>query len=266
MFPAVVALYGLSSGAYLAYFYSARGLALARWAARGAWILQSASLLKLLVATGHPPFYTLPGAIVFFTWVVALHVLLVDGFLGFWAAGVFVIPLLFLALGYASFIPSEPALHADWLRGHWLLLHVVLALASYSTFAVAFAAAVMYLLQERQLHGKVWGLIYRRLPSLEELDRLSYRSVVLGFPLLTLAILSGAIWARHVWGQYWNWHEPKEVWALITWAIYGAYLWIRSRAGWGGRKAACLAVTGFAAALYNFLIVSLYLAHIHAFG
>jgi cytochrome c-type biogenesis protein CcsB len=266
MFTAVVALYGTSAGAYLAHFYASRGLALARWSARAAWLLQTAGLARLVAETGHPPFYALPGAIAFFTWIVALHFLLVEGFLGVEAAGVFVVPLLFLALGYAAVIPTDPGLHADWLRGHWLLLHVTVALAAYGTFAVAFAAGVMYLLQERQLQGKVWGLIYRRLPSLEELDRLCYRCVSAGFPLLTAAILSGAVGARHVWGQYWNWHEPKEVWALVTWAIYGAYLAIRSRVGWGGRRAAYLAVTGFATTLYNFLVVSLFLARSHAFG
>jgi ABC-type transport system involved in cytochrome c biogenesis permease subunit len=106
--------------------------------------------------------------------------------------------------------------------------------------------------QHDQVSNMKMGRLYNRLPSLEDLDRLGFRTVVLGFALLTASLIAGAIWARQEWGVNWVW-DPKAVWTTLSWLVYAAYLVVRSRAGWRGERAAWLAATGFAFSIMMFL-------------
>jgi ABC-type transport system involved in cytochrome c biogenesis permease subunit len=103
------------------------------------------------------------------------------------------------------------------------------------------------------LKGKKGHFLFRRLPSLETLDNLNYHSLAWGFPLLTLGILTGAIWAEYAWGQFWIW-EPRPVLSLLTWILYALLLHYRS-VGWRGRRAATLTIVCFAVLLVSFLSV-----------
>jgi len=123
----------------------------------------------------------------------------------------------------------------------------------------------MYLIQEHFLKSKQLGALYRKLPSLDTLDDINYRCLTLGFPLLTLAIISGAIWAETAWGAYWSW-DPKETWSLITWFVYAALLHGRLTIGWRGRRAAIFAVAGFFILLFTFLGVNLLLPGLHSYN
>ena len=123
----------------------------------------------------------------------------------------------------------------------------------------------MYLLQERELKKKRFGLFYTRLPSLEALDNLNNHCLAVGFPLLTLGIITGSIWAKQAWGTYWQW-DPKETWSLITWFIYAALVHARLTVGWRGRKAAWLSIVGFLAVLFTFLGVNLILGGLHSYA
>jgi cytochrome c-type biogenesis protein CcsB len=109
------------------------------------------------------------------------------------------------------------------------------------------------------------GAFYHRLPSLDLLDRVNYRSLTIGFPLLTLGIITGALWAENAWGSYWQW-DPKETWSLITWFIYAALVHARLTVGWRGRKAAWLSIVGFLAVLFTFLGVNLLLGGLHSYN
>ena len=120
----------------------------------------------------------------------------------------------------------------------------------------------MYLLQEHYLKRKILGAMFHRLPSLDTLDDINYRCLAVGFPLLTAAIISGAIWAKAVWGEYWSW-EPKQTWSLITWFVYAALLHGRLTTGWRGRRAAILAIAGFCVILFTYLGVNLLLPGHH---
>ena len=120
---------------------------------------------------------------------------------------------------------------------------------------MAFGAGIMYLLMERELKTKKMGAIFKRLPSLNVLDDINYRCLTIGFPLLTLGIITGSIWAQNAWGSYWSW-DPKETWSLITWFLYAALFHERMTVGWRGRRAAVLAILGFAAVLFTFLGVT----------
>ena len=122
----------------------------------------------------------------------------------------------------------------------------------------------MYLLQERELKKKRFGLFYTRLPSLEALDALNQHCLAIGFPLMTLGIITGSIWAKQAWGSYWQW-DPKETWSLITWFLYAALLHQRFTVGWRGRRAAIMAIIGFAAVLFTFWGVNFLLTGVHSY-
>ncbi len=111
------------------------------------------------------------------------------------------------------------------------------------------------------LREKVKGLF----PSDHALDDLNYRSIMVGFPLLTLGIVTGAAWANYAWGTYWSW-DPKETWSLITWFIYAAYLHARFTAGWRGKKAAVLAIVGFGAVIFTYIGVNFLLSGLHSYA
>jgi cytochrome c-type biogenesis protein CcsB len=132
---------------------------------------------------------------------------------------------------------------------------VVAIFAGEAAFALAAAAGAMYLLQERAIKGKQRGFFFRRLPSLDQLDAAGYNSIVIGFSLFTLALVTGFVYARAVWGRFWGW-DPKEVWSGITWLIYAVLLHQRLTVGWRGRRAALLAIAGFALVLFTFLGVN----------
>lgn len=104
----------------------------------------------------------------------------------------------------------------------------------------------------------------KRLPSLDVLDEVSYRGIAFGFPLLTIGIITGAIWADQAWGRWWGW-DPKETWSLITWLFYGAYLHTRLTMGWRGRHSAVLAVIGLVMVMITYLGVNLFLSGLHSY-
>ena len=105
----------------------------------------------------------------------------------------------------------------------------------------------------------------RMLPSADELDRLTYRTIAIAFPLLTLMIAAGAYWANRTWGSYWSW-DPKETWAAITWLVYAGYLHMRITRGWRGRRAAYFAILGFAVVMFTFFGVTYLLPGLHAYA
>jgi len=105
----------------------------------------------------------------------------------------------------------------------------------------------------------------RMLPSADDLDRITYKTIAIAFPLLTLMIAAGAYWANRTWGSYWSW-DPKETWAAITWLVYAGYLHMRITRGWRGRRAAYFAILGFAVVMFTFFGVTYLLPGMHAYA
>ena len=154
------------------------------------------------------------------------------------------LPVILAMLIYASTLsyeanPLMPALQNSPL----LTLHVFTAALAYGAGVIAFGAAVMYLLSPH-VRWSGW-------PKPDVLDELGYKAVIITFPMLTIMIILGSVWANIAWGRYWSW-DPKETAALVTWLIYGAYLHARVVGGWRGRRAAWLLVLGFAAIVFTY--------------
>ena len=169
--------------------------------------------------------------------------------------GAVVSPLCFILTMGAFVVYSQARGLPPTLHSAWLPIHVTLAFLGNAVFGVAFSASLVYLLQERQLKGKKGHVLFRRLPSLETLDTLNYRVLAWGFALLTLGILTGAVWAEYVWGTVWVW-EPRPVLSLVTWVMYALLLHYRMT-GWHGRRAAALTIACFVVLVGSFLGVKL---------
>jgi cytochrome c-type biogenesis protein CcsB len=151
------------------------------------------------------------------------------------------------------------------LRGRqWIYIHTPMVILAYVALFIAFSAAVLYLLQEHELKSKHPKMFYNRLPSLEICDDLAYRALAIGFPLMTVGILAGALWAQTAWGTVWV-GDSKILFSLLTWLIYLTLIHYRLIAGWRGRKAAYLAIVGFVGVIITFL-GSGYFAALHTFN
>jgi ABC-type uncharacterized transport system permease subunit len=176
--------------------------------------------------------------------------------------GAFVLPIVLLATAAAATLPKAMELPSSLARtGIWL--HVSLVLLGNVALALTCGVGLMYLLQERQLKSKHLGTMYHRLPSLDFLDRLGHRALLVGFPLLTVGLLAGALQAQAAWGRLFTW-GPTQVLSLLAWLMYAGLLQARLTAGWRGRKAALLAVVGFGVLLGAFVGVSVFLGQPHA--
>nr|ARO91077.1 cytochrome c biogenesis protein [Flintiella sanguinaria] len=197
-----------------------------------------------------------------------------------------------LPLDMKKAIPLVPAL-----KSNWLMMHVSIMMLSYSTLILGSLLSILFLVLSKgkdiNLKGSSIGnnnykkydlkSYYNRyknsdkklnnieenmnknLTLLESIDNLSYRIIGLGFPLLTIGIIAGAVWANKAWGSYWSW-DPKETWALITWLIFAAYLHARLTKSWQGKKPAILASIGFIVVWICYLGVNFLGKGLHSYG
>jgi cytochrome c-type biogenesis protein CcsB len=228
------------------------------------FIIHSFALLSRYLEAGYTPITNLHESLSFFSWAIVGAFLLLNIKFRMNVLAAFVSPIAAILIILASFFPKDILPLPPVLESYWLPIHVILAFFGNAMFTLGFAAAVMYLIQERQIKSKKFGPFYHRLPALKILDDLNYRCLTFGFPLLTLGIITGSIWAESAWGSYWNW-DPKETWSLITWFLYAALLHGRLTVGWRGRKAAFFSIIGFIALIFTFLGVNLLLWGMHAY-
>ena len=242
-------------------------------ATASAWLALAAlttSLIARWIAGGRPPLSNMWEFTVAFGWGVILFYVLFElrarwegeGWPSARTVGAFVLPV---ALGMfavsLAFFPPElnsllPALQANRILG----AHVTTMVLSYAALSVSFGAAVGYLIQ-----GGGEGKRFARLPSGERLEEIANRSVLVGFPLLTLGVTLGAFWAYSAWGRYWGW-DPKETSALVIWLVYAAYLHARNLRGWKGKGSAWLLVIGFGAVLFSYFAVNLWVSGLHSYS
>ncbi len=189
-----------------------------------------------------------------------------------WALGVFVMGAVVVTLGLAeTLIYTAAGQLVPALQSYWLSIHVTAMTLATGIFFVAAVLGVVYLFADRYAKQVAAGRaqpgngIMRRLPSIEQIDRLTYRTVMFGFPVWTFGVIAGAIWADQAWGRYWGW-DPVETWAFITWVLYAAFLHARATAGWRGRRAHYIQLLGFASLAFNILVVQVFIAGLHSYA
>jgi cytochrome c-type biogenesis protein CcsB len=221
------------------------------------------------MGVGHAPLSNLYESVVFFSWTIVLIYALLDLKYKYRVIGAFVMPFALLGMAWAQLGMNtgiEPLVPA--LQSNWLLYHVITCFLGYAAFAVACGISIMYLIKaacEQSAEKAAGDGLLAMFPPIKVLDDLNYRSIMVGFPLLTLGIITGAAWANYAWGTYWSW-DPKETWSLIVWFVYAAFLHARITKGWVGKRAAWLSVIGFAATIFCYLGVNLFLSGLHSYG
>jgi cytochrome c-type biogenesis protein CcsB len=231
------------------------------WIATGttiiSWGLLTAALIQRALAAGHWPLTNRYEFALCFVWAILSIYLLLEASWRERRAGGFVLAVALLVATYAVLRPADeraiaPLLPA--LRSTWLQIHVLTTLVGYAAFGVATGLGLMQLIRWASLEeeplpqeGMSAGTLSR-----EGVERTMERVVALGFPWLTLGILTGAIWAQNAWGRYWGW-DPKETWALVTWLWYLLILHVRPLRSWRGRRLAGLVVAGFGIVLFTFI-------------
>jgi len=211
---------------------------------------------------GHAPLSNLYESLVFFAWTIVVFSLVIERKREAKGLDTFVLPVAFLFMAYASFSPNidtkiQPLIPA--LKSNWLVGHVITCFLGYAAFVVASIFSFIYLLKDREKAGS----ISKGLPDKKVLERYIYQSVVVGYILFSLGIITGSVWAYYAWGTYWGW-DPKETWALITWLIFTAALHSRLVGKNRGRHLAILTLIGLISVFFTYLGVN-YLPGLHSY-
>jgi len=215
---------------------------------------------------GYVPLSNMYESLIFFSWTIVLIYLILEFKYKQKIIGVFITPFAFLAIALTSIVPGinakiTPLMPA--LQSNWLTIHVTTCFFGYAAFAVSFGVSILYLIRNRVNSAKEGSS--RWLPSASVLDEINYKSIVIGFPMLSLGIITGAAWANYAWGSYWSW-DPKETWSLITWFVYAAFLHARLTRDWRGSKAAILSIVGFVFVLFTYFGVNYIISGLHSYA
>jgi cytochrome c-type biogenesis protein CcsB len=241
--------YVCATGLALAYLIQRDEITyrLAALATLAGWAAHTVALILQVAELGRPPFGTLSEAVSVAVWVVVVLEMWIERQYAVKVLGAFVLPVVLMLSVSTLMRPFALTQIAPALRSAWISVHIGLALIGIAAFVLNFAGAIMYLLQERQIKArKRPGTFYYRLPALETLDGLTYRTLALGFPFLTTGLILGVLWAGTAWGTIFTF-DPLAFFSLVAWIIYAGTLGGRAMAGWHGRRAAYFAIAGFAA-------------------
>lgn len=257
----------LSTGGFIVYIVkqSKRVFRYSYWILFSGFVFHTLFLVHQYYVLGAAPAVNLKLSLSFFAWCITGVYLLFQLRFGLMVLGSFVAPLAAVLMIISSAIPSDPGTVSPVLKSLWLSVHVFSIFIGDAVFAITFVAALMYLIQERQIKGKIRGGLFKRLPSLETLDSINHHSLIYGFPFLTIGMVTGAIYAQYALGSYWQW-DPKEVWSLITWLSYSILLHERLAVGWRGRRAAIMSIACFIILIFTFLGSTFWADSYHSFS
>tara|TARA_A100001035_G_scaffold71293_1_gene54606 strand:- start:4568 stop:5470 length:903 start_codon:yes stop_codon:yes gene_type:complete len=247
-------------------------------------LLFGSTLLIRWVGEGYFPLSNLYESLIFLSWTISFIHLFVESKTQSRIIGSLATPLVFFISGFSSLtlpVEMQKALPlVPSLQSNWLMMHVSMMMISYATLIVGSLFSLLYLAfvyfnkDQKELSIEVSGnqnssistsSNSSKLSLLETVDIWSYRIIGLGFPFLTIGIISGAVWANEAWGSYWSW-DPKETWALITWLVFAIYLHSRLLKGWQGKKAAALGSAGFFVIWICYLGVNFLGKGLHSYG
>jgi cytochrome c-type biogenesis protein CcsB len=249
------------------------------------------------ISEGYFPLSNLYESLIFLSWGISFIHLIIEYKTQSRLIGAIATPLMFFLSGFSSLtlptdmqkaLPLVPSLQSNW-----LMMHVSMMMVSYATLILGSLLSILYLAfisfsgQKNQVvietsTGSIssasvssasvvsssipsTSVAYSRLSLLQTVDIWSYRIIGLGFPFLTIGIISGAVWANEAWGSYWSW-DPKETWALITWLVFAIYLHSRLLKGWQGKQAAILGSCGFFVIWICYLGVNFLGKGLHSYG
>ena len=225
------------------------------WAPAAGFLTHSLALVIRMVETGSLPVVTLHESMAFFSWALVLMFLLVEYRYRIQVLGSLILPLAFLSILSMAVFPAQNNPLDPNVQVLWLGIHTTLTVLGTVFFTLAFVVGITYLIQERLLKSKRLNTLYYKLPSLDVLDNLNQVSIYFGFPLLTLGIITGVLLNIFVKDVYFTW-DPKQILTLVTWLFYLIMLHGRLTIGWRAKKAAVLAVIGFAGVVSTFVGVS----------
>ncbi|MCJ7587691.1 MAG: c-type cytochrome biogenesis protein CcsB [Candidatus Aminicenantes bacterium] len=270
MFLAAFILYILAAVLYLFFLFLKKENAARNGyvlAAAGA-VLHTLALILRVFVIGHAPFTNMYESLSFLAWASIAAYLVLERAFAIRKIGPFLLLLVIalMALASSPLMPKEAAPLVPALQSHWLWLHVSVTLIGEAFFAVGTLTSLLYLAAERRERKGMARKGGHDEKDSAHYDTVSYRVIAIGFPLFTLGgLVFGMVWASKAWGSYWSW-DPKEVWTLITWFIYGLYLHTRIVMGWKGRRSALIAVIAFLAALFTFFGVNYLLSGLHSYA
>lgn len=225
------------------------------------FIVHTAAILANWRQAGHFPIVNPREVSSFIGWAIVAYFLLMRRRYQVRALPVFLLPLVYLLTLASMLLPEsaerlpnllEGAITANLATKFLFPIHVTLVIFSYAAFVVTFVCGVMYLIQEHELKAKHFGAAFERLPALNTCDEIGYRSLTVGFVLLTLGVVTGIFWNNQRDGRYWH-NDPKEVMALVTWLIYLFIMHYRLMADWRGRRVAWLSIAGFVVVVLTWL-------------
>src|SRR5437899_7205672 len=222
---------------------------------------------------GHVPVGSATPAISMFVWLLGLAYLYTEMTTDERAMGVFILPLLVALQVIPAMRSADVEDHAAVLQGPLFGVHVSSLLFAYASFALACVIGITYVLLFKEIKAKHLGFFYARLPSLQVLDRMNQRAIVIGWIFLTVGLIVGGVWAAQARGyaagdprvQAMSLQDPKIFVAVLCWAVYSFELFAARLIGWGGRRTAYLSVVGFAIVLLNFVPISYFLTKSHNF-
>jgi cytochrome c-type biogenesis protein CcsB len=261
-----LAAYFGATGLWLGFFMAQREplYRLGRWFLAGGLACHSIALAQRTWEMGTLPVASLGEALAAMAWALVAVFLVLDWRYPIKVLGALAAPLAALMVSAALILP-QGHMASPLLKGFWLTVHIALSFLGIAALTLAFLAGIFYLIQERQIKTKNFGFFYRRLPSLSQLDTLNYWCLTVGFPLLTLGIIAGSLYAQHALGRFWSW-DPKEVMTLAAWLVYAVLLHERLAVGWRGRRAALLAICGFVMLALTLAAANLWLTSYHSFA
>jgi cytochrome c-type biogenesis protein CcsB len=248
------------------------------------------------IVAGYFPLSNLYESLLFLTWILLTIYLYIETKTKSKLIGSVLIPVALLVSGFANLTLSPEMQKASplvpALQSNWLMMHVSMMLLSYGTLIIGSLLCILFLVISRYkdvdlkiindsslpLYNIMLDYYEAKLLSpsseiselgklklLQSIDNWSYRIIGLGFPFLTIGIISGGVWANEAWGSYWSW-DPKETWALITWLVFAIYLHSRITKGWEGKKTAVIGGLGFFVIWICYLGVNFLGKGLHSYG
>ena len=226
------------------------------------FLCHSLTIIYVFVTTRQIPVRNLHETLSIAGWTAAGVFLVLQYRFRLKILGIYAAPLVAVVMVAVSQVPNESVQPQSIFKSFWLFSHVIAIFVGEAAFALACGIGILYLVQEHAIKTKNPGFFFKRLPSLELLDSTGYACIIAGFTMVTFGLITGFVYAKSVWGRFWSW-DPKEVWSGITWLFYAALLHERLTMGWRGRRAAIMAIIGFAVVLFTFFGVNFLLKGHH---